>query len=340
MIDNNLPNKKPKSFWNRPEGILGAIILFSLIVGGGYLLVNNLAAITAFMGNILGLAVTILALGVLLYIAIDPKMRNFLSYVYQSAMRKITSIFVTIDPIGILKNYIDDMEKNISNLDNQISNLMGQIRKITTLYQKNDEEIQKNLAMARKAKELGDEKQMLLTSRKAARLQDVNEKYSTLLKKMDILKRLLKKMYDNSEILLEDTKDQVKVKEEERKAIRTSHSAMKSAMNVLRGDKDKRVMFDQAVEYIADDIADKVGEMERMMELSSSFMESIDLENAHFEEKGLEMLENFEKKSTLLMLESPKAKKDELSLDSIFDKEKVENKTQDGASSGYEEFFK
>lgn len=339
-MDNNLPSNKPKSFWNRPEGILGAIILFSLIVGGGYLLVNNLAAITAFMGNILGLAATILALGVLLYVAIDPKMRNFLSYVYQSAMRKITSIFVTIDPIGILKNYIDDMEKNISNLDNQISNLMGQIRKITTLYQKNDEDIQKNLAMARKAKELGDEKQMLLTSRKAARLQDVNEKYSTLLKKMDILKRLLKKMYDNSEILLEDTKDQVKVKEEERKAIRTSHSAMKSAMNVLRGDKDKRVMFDQAVEYIADDIAAKVGEMERMMELSSSFMESIDLENAHFEEKGLEMLENFEKKSTLLMLESPKSRADELSLDNIFDKEKAETKTSGGAGSGYEEFFK
>ena len=340
MMENNLPASKPKSFWNRPEGILGAIILFSLIVGGGYLLVNNLAAITAFMGNILGLAVTILALGVLLYIAIDPKMRNFLSYVYKSAMRKVTSIFVTIDPIGILKNYIDDMENNISNLDNQISNLMGQIRKITTLYQKNDEDIQKNLAMARKAKELGDEKQMLLTSRKAARLQDVNEKYSTLLKKMDILKRLLKKMYDNSEILLEDTKDQVKVKEEERKAIRTSHSAMKSAMNVLRGDKDKRVMFDQAVEYIADDIAAKVGEMERMMELSSSFMESIDLENAHFEEKGIEMLENFEKKSTLLMLESPKTRTNELSLDNIFDKEKAETKASDGASSGYEEFFK
>ncbi len=336
-MENNLPDRKPKSFWSRPEGVLGAIILMAIIVGGGYLLVSNLAAITAFMGNILGLAVTVLAIGVLLYMVIDPKMRNLISYMYKSIMRKVTSIFVTIDPIGILKNYIDDMQNNLTNLDNQISNLMGQIRKIKTLWTKNEEGIRVNLLRAKKAKELGDEKNTLLSSRKAARLKDVNGKYEVLLKKMDILKRLLKKMYDNSEILLEDTKDQVKVKEEERKAIQTSHTAMKSAMNILRGNKDKRMMFDQAVEYIADDIANKVGEMERMMELSSNFMESIDLENAQFEDKGLQMLEEFEKQSTLLMLETPKTKANEFSLDDLGIPEKTTRKTS--SSSSYDKLF-
>ena len=121
-------------------------------------------------------------------------------------------------------------------------------------------------------------------------------------------------MYANSEVLLEDTKDQVKVKEVERKAIKTSHSAMKSAMNIIAGNTDKRVMFDQAVEYIADDVANKVGEMERMMELSSDFMSTIDLQNGAFEEKGLQMLEEFERKSSLLLLESGKEDTDELLL--------------------------
>jgi len=104
---------KPKSFWKRPEGTLGAIILLALIGGAGYLLFTNMAAITAFMGNVLGLAVIILAIGVLLYMALDPKMRNLLSYMYKSIMRKVTSIFITIDPIGILKNYIEDLEDMI-----------------------------------------------------------------------------------------------------------------------------------------------------------------------------------------------------------------------------------
>ena len=84
-------------------------------------------------------------------------------------------------------------------------------------------------------------------------------------------------MYQNSEILLEDTKDQVNLKEQERKAIRASHSAMKSAMSVISGDPDQRAMFDMALESIADDVANKVGEMERFMEMSSSFMDSVDL---------------------------------------------------------------
>jgi len=233
---------------------------------------------------------------------------------YKSVMRKITSFFVTIDPIGILKNYVEDLEKNLSKLSEQIGNLMGQSQKLSRMHEENQAEIQKQLAMAKKAKELGDEKNMLLSSRKAARLEEVNKNYSQLLTKMDILKRMLKKMYGNSEILLEDTKDQVKVKEVERKAIRTSHSAMKSAMNIIAGNSDKRQMFDAAVEHIADDVASKVGEMERMMELSSSFMNTIDLQNGAFEEKGLLMLEEFERKSSLLLLDSGRAKTDEFEL--------------------------
>jgi hypothetical protein len=114
-------------------------------------------------------------------------------------------------------------------------------------------------------------------------------------------------MYSNSEILLEDTKDQVKLKEEERKAIRASHSAMKSAMSIISGNSDKRAMFDQALEVIADDVAMKVGEMERFMEMSSSFMESVDLQNGVFEDQGMQMLEEWEKNSTLMLLGGNKA---------------------------------
>jgi phage shock protein A len=313
-MDNFDKEFKPKSFWKRPEGTLGAIVLTALIGGAGYLLFTNMAAITAFMGQVLGLAVIILAIGVLLYMVLDPKMRNLISYMYKSVMRKLTSIFITIDPIGILKNYVEDLDDNLGKLSKQIGNLMGQSQKLTRMHKENEEEIHKQLSLAKKAKELGDEKNMLLSTRKAARLKDVNQNYAQLLKKMDILKRVLKKMYANSEVLLEDTKDQVKVKEVERKAIKTSHSAMKSAMNIIAGNTDKRVMFDQAVEYIADDVANKVGEMERMMELSSDFMSTIDLQNGAFEEKGLQMLEEFERKSSLLLLESGKEDTDELLL--------------------------
>jgi peptidyl-tRNA hydrolase len=176
------------------------------------------------------------------------------------------------------------------------------MRKLKNIVAQNEKDIDLNLKMANRARDQQKQQQMILSSRKAARLKESNEKYTALHNRMEVMHRILSKMYSNSEILLEDTRDQVAVKEQERKAIRTSHSAMKSAMSVISGDPDKREMFDRAMEAVADDVANKVGEMERFMEMSASFMDSVDLQNGVFEEEGLRMLEKWEEESTLLLM--------------------------------------
>lgn len=293
---------KQKSFWSRPEGTTGALFLTAILAALGYVIFTSAGAILAFITTTIGIVISLLVLGAIIYMAVDPKMRTLVSYMYKSVMRKITGFFVTIDPIGILKNYIDDLKDNLKKMSKQIGGLKGQMRKLKTIVGDNNKEIEQHMLIARKAKEQGNQKHMLLSSRKAARLKESNAKYTALHKRMSILYKVLTKMYSNSEILLEDTEDQVKVKEQERKAIRASHGAMRSAMSIIKGDSDKRAMFDQAMEVIADDVANKVGEMEQFMEMSADFMNSVDLQNGVFEEQGLKMLEEYEKKSTLLLL--------------------------------------
>ncbi len=326
---------KPKSFWKRPEGTAGAIFMVGLLAGAGYLIFTNIAFLVGLASSALGLAAILLVLGAIIYMVLDPKMRTLVGYMYKSVMRKITSMFITIDPIGILKNYIEDLQDNLKKMGTQIGAIRGQMRKLKTLMQENEAEINQNMKLAAKAKEQGVQKQMLLSSRKAARLKESNAKYNELHGKMEILYRVLTKMYQNSEILLEDTKDQVKHKEEERKAIRASHSAMKSAMSVISGDSDKRAMFDQALEVIADDVANKVGEMERFMEMSSSFMDSVDLQNGIFQDEGLQMLEEWEKKSTLLLMGGQPAEGDELDLNQT----RKETQYREKGDSSYEGLF-
>lgn len=293
---------KPKSFWQKPEGITGAIFLGLLLVGGGILLYNALPFLITLAQNALYLAGMLIVLGAVLYMVFDPRMRTLISYMYKSLMRWITGVFVTIDPIGILKNYVDDLKKNLSKMDQQISKLRGEMHRLKEIILNNEKQIQTNLTLASKAKENNKDSIMILKSRSAGRLKDSNMRLEDLYKKMEILYRVLTKMYSNSEILLEDVKDQVQVKEQERKVIRTSHSAMQSAMNIISGNKDQRYMFDQALEAIADDVSKKVGEMERFMEMSSNFMDSMDLQNGVFEEEGLKMLEKWEKEGVSLLL--------------------------------------
>ncbi|NRB64890.1 MAG: hypothetical protein HRU40_18030 [Saprospiraceae bacterium] len=332
--------EKKKSFWRRPEGVTGALFLMALLAGAGFLIVTFLPTLIALAQNVLYLAGMILVLGVILYMVLDPKMRNLVWYMYKSVMRKVTGWFVTIDPIGILKNYVEDLSDNLQKMRKQIGVIRGQMRKLQTLMEDNNKEIQKNMKMAAAAKEAGKEKQMLLSSRKAARMKETNAKYQQLLNKMEVLYRILSKMHTNSEILLEDTKDQVKLKEQERKAIRTSHSAMKSAMSVISGDPDKRAMFDMAMEAVADDVADKVGEMERFMEMSANFMDSIDLQNGIFEEEGLKMLEQWQKDSTLMLLDSGmESTSDTLDLNKDFARPEKQTRSNKKSGNEYDNLF-
>ncbi|MEM9546478.1 MAG: hypothetical protein AAGA77_10930 [Bacteroidota bacterium] len=327
---------KPKSFWSRPEGTTGALFLIGILGGLGYLFFKNATLIAGLLSSTVSIVISLLVLGAIIFMVLDPKMRTLVSYMYKSVMRWITGIFVTIDPIGILKNYIDDLKDNLKKMSKQIGSLKGQMRRLKDIVGDNNKEIEKQMAIARKAKQLGDQKSMMLSSRKAARLKESNGKYSSLHSKMTVLYKVLTKMHSNSEILLEDTVDQVKVKEQERKAIRASHSAMSSAMSIIKGDSDKRAMFDQAMEVIADDVSNKVGEMERFMEMSSDFMNKVDLENGIFEEQGLKMLEEYEKKSTLLLLGGKENADDEvLDLKQL----DIQTNTGSGESSEYDGLF-
>ncbi len=308
MAEMNTEGFKPKSFWKRPEGKTGMLFGLAIIGALAFVGVTYGAAIIAFFNTMLKIGILAVALAVLLYVVIDPRMRNLLWYGYKSIMRFITGMFVQIDPIGVLKSYVDDLRDNLRKMSKQIGNLRGQMRRMKTLINDNNKEIDNNLKLAQQAKKVGNNKQLMLSTRKAARLKETNAKFGTMHRKMDVMYKILEKMYENSEILLEDTKDQVMVKEQERKAIRASHSAMTSAMNIISGKGDKREMFDMALEQIADDVANKVGEMERFMDVSTNFMDSMDLQNGVFEEEGLKMLEQWEKESTSLLLGDEKHK--------------------------------
>lgn len=338
---------KFKSFWQRPEGVTGLAFIALSLIGLGMLFFAGGSFILPFLTSTIGIVVSAVVLLSVVFAIVDPRTRTLLSYFYQSAMRKVTGLFVNIDPIGILKSYVEELEGNLQNMRKQIGKIRGQMRHLSTLMETNGTQIQKELQLAALAKETGKKQQMILSSRRAARLRESNEKYQVLLTKMEVLNRVLNRMHQNSEVLLEDTRDQVDLRIQERKAIRASHGAMKSAMSVINGNPDQRALFDQAMEAITEDVANKVGEMERMMELSNDFMASVDLQNGVFADEGLRMLEEWEKKSELLLSEGhldfdlakkPGVAEDSLDLDELNRRPDAQTR-RDGSGGGYDQFF-
>ncbi len=288
---------KAKSFWQRPEGITGAIVMVLLLSTLGWLLYRFGTALLLRLEDPIALAVALAVLAVGTYLLLDPQARNLLWYVYKSAMRWLTGLFVHIDPISVLKGHVRHLEKNLLHLSGQIGALRQQMRQIKGLMDANSADIQKNVAAADSARRENDEKMLTLAARRVGRLQEVNAKYAELYRKMDTLYRILRRMYEHSEVLIEDTRDQIALKEQEYRALKASHSAMRSAQSLLKGTPDQRALFDHALEQLADEVSQQVGQLDRFMDTTRHLMDSIDLQKGSFEEEGLRLLEQWEKES-------------------------------------------
>lgn len=301
MIDSD-SKQKLKTFWQRPEGKLGAFVLLAILA----VIIINFTAIslflTALVWTTLQIVVAATIVAAILYVIFDPKMRNLIWYMYKSIIRWITSIFVQLDPIKILETYIQYLYKNLREMDVHIAKLKGQIAKLKSVIEKNRREMEQNLKMAEQAKKKNNMDLVAINTRQYGRLKESNERYGALLGKIDLLYKVLSKIHKNSGYLIKDTENEVRMRKQEYKAIKAGHSAMKRAMSIVQGDPDKKMIFDMATEAIVDDVHNKIGEMERFIEISGSFIDSVDLQNGVYEQEGLELLEKMEKEGVSFLL--------------------------------------
>ncbi|MEK6829521.1 MAG: hypothetical protein AABY15_05335 [Nanoarchaeota archaeon] len=288
--------KGKKTFWQRPEGIPGAIVLTAVIGGLAYLLMQWMPSLIKLAENVWYLGAMCAGLFVVGYMLLDSRVRTLIWYFYKSIIRKATGIFIQLDPIAIIEGFLEDLREKMITMENQIGSLKGQIRKIKLKIQEKDEKVEYFMGMAKAAQNKGDQAQMNLNLRKAEREKDASKKFGVLRDKTEKLYVVLDKMKKYSGIMVEDIAHEVEMKKEEREIIRTSHSVMKSAVNIINGNSDRKVIFDQAMEFIVDDIGMRIGEMERFMDVSADFMNNMDLENAMYEERGLKSLDDWANK--------------------------------------------
>jgi len=295
-------NYKPKGFWDRKEGTTGMLIGIPILAALGYGLYKILPFIITLLQNAITAVLLFGVLAVIIYVITDRRTRNLFWYIYKSIMRAITRMFVEIDPIGILNSYVSDLKSNAENMYRQIGNLRGQMRKLKELIDQNERERAQSLQFAGEARKQNKQNIFVLKARKAGRLEESNLTLSALYTKMEVLYRMLNKMYETSLVLIEDLEDEVKVKTMERDAIKASYSAFRSAVRIIKGDPDKKEIFDQAMEFLAEDYGKKLGEIEHFMEVSSSVIDSIDIQNGVYAEDALQKLEDWEKQSESILL--------------------------------------
>lgn len=336
-----MENYTPKTFFERPEGKTG---MFFIVVGVFIFLVagNTIMPyiITALQNTIHAAILGGVVLGTI-WLLMNKKFRLLCWNLYKSSMRFITSMMVTIDPIGIMKNYIEYMVEKLEDMDTQIGILGGQRNKLKQTIAERKKIAEQCADLARQAQKMNRQDEFTIHSRKMVRAKEFVESLNETLEKMDFMYRILDKMKKNVKLLLEDTKDEVETREVQYTTIKAANRAMSTAKRLIEGDEAKE-LFDQSMEFVADDIANKLAEMERAMEATKDFMDKSDLTNGIWDEKGLKILEDLDKGGSLFSYENTKTS--DRGLSSNYSSSNYLPKTSSGTSvqmgTNFQNFFK
>ena len=289
--NSNSPDQKLKSYWNRPGGKFGVIIGIGLLVLLAYYVFPIL---TAVVWNTVNLGIALVCLGVFLYMVTNRKLRLSFFYLYEILMKKLVGFVIELDPFIIAEDYINDMQKQREKLYQQSTDVDAQKEKIDMKIKEKADEQQKLMNRAKAAEQNNMKPELVNATRQMARIEEYIKQLSPIRDNLAKIGDYLTKVHKNSGYLIEDAKNELELKKDLYKSVTSGNQALVSAMKIFNGDPEKKLLVEQSMEYLKDDIASKLANMKKAINYSSDFMRSIDLDNATYETQGLKMLESYD----------------------------------------------
>lgn len=286
----NNADQKLKSYWNRPGGKFGILVALGLLVLIGYYVIPIL---TTVVWNTLNFGIALLCLGLFLYIVTNRKLRLSFFYLFEILMKKLVGLVIELDPFIIAEDYINDMEKQREKLYEQSVDVDAQKEKINLKIKEKESEQTKLISRAKAAEQNSMKPELVNATRQIARITEYIKQLSPIRDNLARIGDYLTKVHKNSGYLIEDAKNELELKKDLYKSVSSGNRALVSALKIFKGDPEKKLLVEQSMEYLKDDIASKLANMKKAIDYSSDFMRSIDLDNATYELQGLQMLEEF-----------------------------------------------
>jgi hypothetical protein len=268
----NLQNYTPKSFWKRPEGPFGMVVLAAIIVGAGVGLYVILPFLITLLENTLYTVALAAVLIAVLWLAFNPTFRAAVRNLFQNMVRWFAGWVVETDPIGILRNNLDDMRKAKSDLDQTLQRFAGSDERLQRSIAAKNDEITGLGHKAAKAEQMANaatdpmEKERLMLER-----QTFLEKAGMLMqgvKQLQALEDQTSKMLHTfqhwsqiADSKIQRTENKVGFLAEQRKMILDAKATLGVGQRLLRGNPEQLKMVDMALEYLEDDTSRTLGEI-------------------------------------------------------------------------------
>jgi len=281
---------KIKSYWNRPGGKFGTILgLIGLGIAGYFLA----PILTTIVWNTVNFGIACAA-GLVAWIVLsNKKLWYSVFYLYEILMKKLVGIVIELDPFIIAEDYIQDIVKERENLYNKTLEVDGQKESLEIKITEKQKEKQKQMDIAVEAQKRGLTMELANAQRQITRLDAYVLQLTPIRDNLTKIGDYLTQVHKNSKYMLDDMKNDLDLKKDLYKSVTKGNNALKSALAIFNGNSEKKMLVEQSMDFLKDDIANKLASMKKAISYSADFMKSIDLENASYEASGLRMLEEY-----------------------------------------------
>jgi hypothetical protein len=283
-------DEKLKSYWSRPGGKFGTFAGLAILGVIGYYL---MPIATTIVWNTINFGIALVVGFVLFMILSNRKLWMSLFYLYEIMMKKLVGIVIELDPFIIAEDYINDMEKERDNLYNKSIEVDGQKEGIVAKIKEKEKEKNKQLNIAAAAQKQGMGMELANATRQVARLDQYIASLTPIKANLEKIGDYLTAVHKNSKYMIDDMKNDLDLKKDLYQSVTKGNNALNSALKIFNGDPEKKLMVEQSMDYLKDDMAGKLASMKKAISYSGDFMKSIDLENASYQTEGLKMLEEY-----------------------------------------------
>jgi hypothetical protein len=290
FFPNDDTQQRLKSYWKRPGGKFGTLAGVGLLAAAGYYV---LPILTSIVWNTVNFGIALACLGVFLYAVTHRRLRLGLFYFYEILMKKLVGVVIELDPFIIAEDYIQDMTEEREKLYKQSVEVDAQKEKINLKIKEKESELSKLMLRAQTARDKHMMPELGNATRQIGRLNEYIRQLTPIRDNLSRIGEYLTGIHKNSAYLIEDAKNELELKRDLYRSVTSGNRALNSALRIFKGDPEKKLLVEQSMEFLKEDIAGKLANMKKAITYSSDFMRSIDLDNATYEQEGLKMLESF-----------------------------------------------
>lgn len=289
-----------KNWWDSKPGTTGKIVIGTCLAALAVVIFVDLGAIITYVNNVIESTISLTIHAILLAILLSPiwsKRVNLLCRTsFKLVMRALTGIFVTIDPIGILRENVLEMKKRFEQFTQAVAQLAGSKQRL-------EADIDHNKSELERLKNLIDETEAQIATRKkspdtmqnrltVSQLSMAEQNYKTdfgfkmqaiknespILDQTNDMYEKMSRLKDLAEFKIQSLQSQADQYDQQRKMILASQKALGAAQSIMRGDAQQLDLIDQTLEYLNTDAANTIGAMNDFNRFAEKYIMDKDIQ--------------------------------------------------------------